>query len=170
MLGNSVSLVATMKGLPLAYNKDLQETQTPLFDTAGRTLAVLDVTTGCVRELEFDIPRMRIAASRGGLNALAAAAFLSRRGTPFRKAHESIGRAVQLSLSKKCELEELSTEDLSRCDIDVPLDAFRAALTLDSVLALHDVEGGTAPLRVEAAIRNVRERLDSIQEPARERT
>jgi argininosuccinate lyase len=170
MLGNAVALAATLKGLPLAYNKDLQETQTPLFDTVGRTLAVLDIATGCVRGLEFDVPRMRIAAARGGMNALAAAAFLSRRGTPFRKAHESVGRAVQLSLSKKCELEELSTEDLRRCDIDVPLDAFRTALTLDAVLALHDVEGGTAPLRVEAAIRNVRERLGSIQEPTSEGT
>ena len=170
MLGNSVSLATTLKGLPLAYNKDLQETQTPLFDTVGRTLAALDIAAGCVRGLEFDVPRMRIAAARGGMNALAAAAFLARRGTPFRKAHESVGRAVQLSLSKKCELEELSSEDLRRCDIDVPLDAFRAALTLDAVLALHDVEGGTAPLRVEAAIRNVRERMNSFREPVSEGT
>ncbi len=170
MLGNAVTLAATVKGLPLAYNKDLQETQTPLFDTVGRTLAVLDVAAGCVRGLEFDIPRMRMAAARGGMNAFAAAAFLARRGTPFRKAHESVGRAVQLALSRKCELEELSTEDLRSCDIDVPLDAFRAALTLDAVLALHDVEGGTAPARVEAAIRNLRARLDSMQETPSERT
>ena len=170
MLGNSVTLATTVKALPLAYNKDLQETQTPLFDTVGRTLAALDIAAGCVRGLEFDIPRMRIAAARGGMNALAAAAFLARRGTPFRKAHESVGRAVQLSLSQKCELEELSAEDLRRCEIEVPLDSFRAALALDSVLALHDVEGGTAPARVAAAIRNVRERLDSLQEPPSERS
>lgn len=165
VLGNAVALATTVKALPLAYNKDLQETQMPLFDTVGRTLAVLDVATGYLRSLDIDVPRMRIAATRGGMNAFAAAAFLARRGVPFRKAHELIGRAVQLSLSKKCELEELSTEDLGRCEIDVPLDQFRSALSLDAVLALHDVEGGTAPARVAAAIANVRERLESMQEP-----
>lgn len=163
VLGNAVALATTVKALPMAYNKDLQETQMPLFDTVGRTIATIDVATGCVSGLEFDVPRMRIAATRGGMNALAAAAFLSRRGVPFRKAHELIGRAVQLSLSKKCELEELSTEDLRRCEIEVPLDQFRAALALDAVLALHDVEGGTAPSRVAAAIDNVRERLGSME-------
>ncbi len=162
VLGNAVTLTATVKMLPMSYNKDLQETQMPLFDTVGRTLATLEVATGCLRGLEFDVPRMRIAATRGGMNALAAAAFLARRDVPFRKAHELVGRAVQLSLSKKCELEELSTDDLRRCEIDVPLDQFRAALSLDAVLALHDVEGGTAPARVVAAIANVRERLASM--------
>lgn len=170
VLGNAVALVTTTKALPMAYNKDLQETQMPLFDTVGRTLATLDVAAACVRGLEFDAARMRTAATRGGMNALAAAALLSRRGVPFRKAHELVGRAVQLSLTRKCELEELSTEDLRRCEIDVPLDAFRATLTLDAVLALHDVEGGTAPARVAAAIDNVRERLGSMQETVGERS
>ncbi len=170
VLGNAVALATTVKALPSAYNKDLQETQTPLFDTVARTLAVLDIATGCLRGVEFDVPRMRIAATRGGMNALAAAAFLSRRGVPFRKAHELVGRAVQLSLSKKCELEALTADDLRSCDIDVPLESFRAALSLDAVLALHDVEGGTAPARVAAAIDNVRERLESMQEAASERS
>lgn len=170
VLGNSVALAATVKGLPMAYNKDLQETQMPLFDTVGRTLATIDVATGCLLGLEFDVARMRVAATHGGMNALAAAACLSRRGVPFRRAHELVGRAVQLSLSKKCELEDLSTEDLRQCEIDVPLDQFRATLSLDAVLALHDVEGGTAPARVAAALENVRERLDSMQETAVERS
>ena len=170
VLGNAVALVATAKSLPMAYNKDLQETQMPLFDTVGRTLATLDVATGCLRGVAFDVPRMRIAATRGGMNAFAAAAFLSRRGVPFRKAHELVGRAVQASLVKKCELEELTSDDLHRCEIEVPLEQFRAALTLDAVLALHDVEGGTAPTRVAAAIANVRERLGSMQETAGERS
>jgi argininosuccinate lyase len=159
-----------VKGLPLAYNKDLQETQMPLFDTVGRTLATLEVASACVRGLEVDVPRMRIAATRGGMNALAAAAFLARRGVPFRRAHELVGKAVQLSLAKKCELEELTPDDLRRCEIEVPVEDFRAALTLDAVLALHDVEGGTAPARVAAAIDNVRERLGSMQETTSERS
>ncbi len=118
VLGNAVTLTATVKSLPMAYNKDLQETQMPLFDTVGRTLATIDVATGCLRGVEFDVPRMRIAATRGGMNAFAAAAFLSRRGVPFRKAHELVGRAVQASLTKKCELEELTADDLHRCEID----------------------------------------------------
>lgn len=170
VLGNAVTLTTTVKSLPMAYNKDLQETQMPLFDTVGRTLATIDVATGCLRGVEFDVPRMRIAATRGGMNAFAAAAFLSRTGVPFRKAHELVGRAVQLSLSKKVELEELSADDLRHCEIDVPLEQFRNALTLDAVLALHDVEGGTAPARVAAAIANVRERLGSMQETASERS
>jgi len=170
VLGNAVTLTATVKGLPLAYNKDLQETQMPLFDTVGRTLATLEVASACVRGLEVDVPRMRIAATRGGMNALAAAAFLARRGVPFRRAHELVGKAVQLSLAKKCELEELTPDDLRRCEIEVPVEDFRAALTLDAVLALHDVEGGTAPARVAAAIDNVRERLGSMQETTSERS
>jgi argininosuccinate lyase len=170
VLGNAVTLVATVTSLPLAYNKDLQETQTPLFDTVARTVAALDVAIGCVRGIELDVPRMRIAATRGGMNALAAAACLSKRGVPFRRAHEWVGRAVRLSLSKKCELEELSAEDLRYCEIDVPLEEFRAALSLDSVLELHDVAGGTAPARVEAALEGVRAHMDRMREPAGERS
>jgi argininosuccinate lyase len=170
VLGNAVALTATVNGLPTAYNKDLQETQTPLFDTVDRTLAVLDVATGCVCGLELDTTRMRNASSRGGMNAFAAAAFLARRGVPFRKAHELVGRAVQASLAKQCELEELSMDDLRRCEIDVPIDAFRAALSLDAVLDLHDVEGGTAPARVAAALKDVRARLDTLQGVASERS
>jgi argininosuccinate lyase len=170
VLGNAVAMMATVKGLPTSYNKDLQETQTPLFDTVDRTLAVLDVATGCVLGLELDTARMREASTRGGMNAFAAAAFLSRRGVPFRRAHELVGRAVQLSLTKNCELEQLSTEDLRRCEIDAPLDAFRAALSLDAVLDLHDVEGGTAPARVAAALKDVRARLDALQGVASERS
>ena len=103
---NVTALVMSVKGLPLAYNKDLQETQQPVFAAAGQVLSMLRVATGFMATVEFDYQRMQRAATRGFMNALAAAAHLVRQGVPFRRAHELVGKAVRLCLEKSCELEQ----------------------------------------------------------------
>ena len=155
---NVTALVMSVKGLPLAYNKDLQETQQPVFAAAGQVLSILRVATGFMATVEFDYQRMERAATRGFMNALAAAAHLVRQGVPFRRAHELVGKAVRLCLEKRCELEQMSPEDFAHCGIKADQQLYDA-LTLASVLAIHDVEGGTAPARVRQALQAAKERL-----------
>ncbi len=152
------SLFMSVKGLPLAYNKDLQETQQPVFAAAGQISAMLRVAAGFMAAVEFDYARMQRAATRGFMNAMAAAACLVRQGVPFRRAHELIGRAVRVCLDKSCELEQLSPEDFALCGIRADRQ-FYDALTLANVLAIHDVEGGTAPSRVREALHAAKEKL-----------
>ena len=152
------SLFVTAKGLPLAYNKDMQETQQPVFSAAQQVLSVVRVATGFMARVTFDYARMEAAARTGFMNALAGAAFLVRMGVPFRTAHEKIGKAVQLCVEKGCELEHLSPEDYAACGI-VAQQAFHEALQLRKVLAIHDVPGGTAPSQVRAALQQAKETL-----------
>jgi argininosuccinate lyase len=161
VVADATGLLLTMKGLPLAYNKDMQETQQPVFSAAEQVASMLRVATGYLASVTFNYERMQQAASGGFMNALAAAAHLVRQGVTFRKAHELIGKAVQLCVQKGCELEQLSAEELADCGIEANAD-FYCALTLSEVLKVHDIPGGTAPRQVKAALRKVRERLSPI--------
>ena len=95
VLGNAIALMTTVKGLPLAYNKDMQETQEPLFAAADTLLQMLPLVTGWMKAVEFHRERMQQAAQSGFMNAWAAATYLVKRGVPSRLAHERIGKAVQ---------------------------------------------------------------------------
>ncbi len=162
VIGDATALVATVKGLPLAYNKDLQETQEPVFSAAETMQAVLSIAAGFMAAVEFDYDRMHAAASSGFMNAMAAAHYLVARGVPFRLAHEQIGRAVQWCVENHCELQDLSLYDLRRFAPEADQD-FYSHLTLDAVLGCHDVEGGTAPARVRQALAEARERLAALR-------
>ena len=162
VLGDVVSLSATLKGLPLAYNKDLQETQEPLFSAAEAMEVAVSIAAGFLSAVEFDYDRMRAAASSGFTNAMAAAHYLVRRNVPFRRAHEQIGKAVQWCLEKGCELEDMPFEELRRFAPEADED-FYSHLKLDAVLGCHDVEGGTAPARVRQALAEARERLAAVR-------
>lgn len=161
VIADATNLLITIKGLPLAYNKDMQETQQPIFSAAEQVASMLRVATGYIATVTFNYDRMLQAASSGFMNAQAAAAYLVRRGVPFRKAHEQIGNAVRLCVEKGCELEQLSAEDFAVCGIDADF-GFHSALQLSSVLAVHDVPGGTAPLQVKAALQQAKEKLSHI--------
>ncbi len=161
VVADATGLLITMKGLPLAYNKDMQETQQPVFSAAEHVASMLRVATGYLASVTFNYERMLQAASGGFMNALAAATHLVRQGVPFRKAHELIGKAVQLCVQKGCELEQMSAEELSSCGITPTPELYRA-LTVSAVLEIHDVRGGTAPLQVKAALKAVKERLSPI--------
>jgi argininosuccinate lyase len=147
-----------MKGLPLAYNKDLQETQQPVFSAAQQVSSMVRVATGFMGTVEFNYGRMQQAASCGFMNAQAAAAYLVRQGIPFRRAHELIGKAVRLCVEQGCELEQLSKEDYALCGIDAD-QQFYNALALKEVLAIHNVPGGTAASRVREALQTAKEKL-----------
>jgi argininosuccinate lyase len=159
--GHAHSLELIMKGLPLAYNKDLQETQEPVFAATDAVAGSLEVATGFMRSVLFDLPRMAAAASSGYLNATAAARYLVSKGVPFRMAHSAVGQAVRTALDRKCELEDLRLEELLAIRAEFGPDFF-SALKLDAVLASHDVPGGTAPKRVQEALRSARERVNAI--------
>jgi len=165
VIGDATSLLVTTKGLPLAYNKDLQETQEPLFHAAETIVSLLPLVTGWMQSVEFNFDRMHAAAETGYMNAFAAATYLARKGVPFRIAHELVGKAVRLALEKKCELQDLPLESLQAIDSHFASD-FYAFVKLENVLAIHDVPGGTAPIRVKEAIAFARKKISSAPEEA----
>jgi argininosuccinate lyase len=166
VIGDAAALLVTVKGLPLAYNKDLQETQQPLFDAAGSLLQMLPLVAGWMKSVEFHTDRMQQAAQSGFMNAWAAATYLVNRGVPSRLAHEKIGKAVQLCLEKNCQLHQLSLEELKTLSPAFDQD-FYESLKLESVLAIHDVPGGTAPARVRQALGSARKKIESLRQEVR---
>lgn len=165
IIGDATALLITMKGLPLAYNKDLQETQEPLFHAAETMVSLLPLLTGWMESVEFNFDRMREAADSGYMNAFAAATYLVRKGVPFRIAHEQVGKAVRLGLDKQCELQNLSLQELKSIDSHFDHDFFDF-VKLENVLAIHDVPGGTAPDRVRHAIATARKKAAAPREEA----
>jgi argininosuccinate lyase len=164
VMGCATTLQTLVKGLPLAYNKDLQETQEPLFDATDTVIGLLPPVTGFMNTVEFNQARMNQTASSGFMNAWAAAAYLVERGVPSRLAHEAVGKAVQLAVERGCDLQKLPLADLQA--IHSSFDAgFHSCLGLAEVLALHDVPGGTAPRHVKRALQNARERVSSLRSP-----
>jgi argininosuccinate lyase len=157
------SVLLTMKGLPLAYNRDLQETQEPLFAASDSILDTLAVVAAFLREVEFDTERMRAAAGSGFLNATAAANYLVARGVPFRRAHSIVGEMVRYCLDRGAELQSLSPEELHRFAPEFGPDLC-AALALEAVIDAHDVAGGTAGNRVRDALGYARHRLAALRE------
>jgi argininosuccinate lyase len=165
IIGSATSLLISVKGLPLAYNKDMQETQEPLFHATETVLSLIPLVTGWMRSVEFDFARMQKAAETGYMNAFAGATYLVGKDVPFRIAHELVGKAVRLALDQQCELQDLKLAELQKLDSHFAED-FYAFMNLNNVLAIHDVPGGTAPARVREAIVSTRKRLGSVQEEA----
>ena len=165
ILGNATNLMVAIKGLPLAYNKDLQETQEPVFDSSDTLLQMLPLVVGWMKAVEFNKDRMQQAAQSGFMNAWAAATYLVQRGVPSRMAHERIGKAVQVCIERSCELQNLPLDELRSLSPAFDQD-FYESLKLASVLAVHDVVGGTAPSRVRQAINATRKRIESLREEA----
>jgi argininosuccinate lyase len=162
IVGAAAALQTVIKGLPLAYNKDFQEAQEPLFDAVDTISSALPVLAGFLRAVGFDTARMKAAATSGFLNATAAARYLVTKGVPFRMAHSAVGQAVRLALDKGCELQGLSLEDLRQFRPEF-VDDFYRALELDAVLASHDVPGATAPQRVHEAIAAAEARIPALR-------
>jgi argininosuccinate lyase len=158
LLGASVTLATLIKGLPLAYNKDLQEGQEPVFDAARSAQAMVALLPVFTASLRFNFGRMKTAATTGYLNAMAAATYLSNKGVPFRKAHEVVGNAVRMGLETGRELNHLTLEEL-RTLSDAFADDFFDAITLEATLDCHDVVGGTARARVASAVAAAKARL-----------
>jgi argininosuccinate lyase len=162
IIGNATALMITMKGLPLAYNKDLQETQQPLFDAADAAMGMLPLVTGFMKHVEFNLDRMNEAAQSGFMNAWAAATYLVKKGIPSRQAHELIGKAVKLCVERSCELQHLTLDELHILSSAFD-EKFYECLKPASVLAIHDVPGGTAPARVKLALAAAKEKIEALR-------
>ncbi len=153
-----------LKGLPLAYNKDLQDMQPSLFEAVEGLLPMLELLASFTWQLKFRLKQMESAARSGFLNAMAAATYLSHRGIPFRRAHHIIGEAVRLALDKGCELDGLTLDELHRLSPAFGED-FYASITLAATVDCHDVIGGTARTRVHEAVASAKARLSTVSAP-----
>lgn len=160
--GAAITLSTIVKGLPLAYNKDLQEGQEPVFDAADSIHGMLALLPDFTRALRFRTEVMQSSAEKGYLNAMAAATYLTHKGVPFRKAHEKIGQAVRLGLQTGRELNQLTLEELRGFGEEFGEDFFDA-ISLQATLDCHDVIGGTARNRVRDAIQGASGRIESDQ-------
>jgi argininosuccinate lyase len=159
--GAAQAVTLQLKGLPLAYNKDLQETQEPLFQATITTHQMLHLLAKFTHALSFRTERMQQACETGFMNAMAAATYLVHKGVPFRTAHEKIGNAVRSCLEKGCELGDLSLEELRQFGSEFEEDFF-AAVTLEATLDCHDVQGGTARAQVRASLDGLTERIGEL--------
>ena len=162
VLGDATSLQVAVKGLPLAYNKDMQETQEPLFRATDAVQSILPLVTGWMKTVELNYSKMNEAAQSNFMNAWAAAAHLVDRGVPSRLAHEAVGKAVQICIERGCQLKDLPIADLHA--INPAFDAdLQSRLSLPEVLAIHDVPGGTAAHHVAKAFEQARERVNHLR-------
>ena len=140
VFGHNLSLLAMLKGLPLAYNKDMQEDKEAIFDAFDTTRACLEVSALVLRNIELNEARMREAASKGMMNATELADYLVRKGIAFREAHEIVGRIVVKAIEKGVELGELPLDELRSFSSKIDADVF-AALTLQE-RSTQNVAGG----------------------------
>ena len=153
--GDLMNLLMVLKGLPLAYNRDLQEDKEALFDAVDTTLACLRVTTRLVQGIQFNQETMRAAALAGYTLATEAADYLARKGMPFRDAHRVVGQIVVSAIAEHRGIENLSLVELQRFSPLFDADVFDH-LTLEGALQSRDVLGGTAPARVQEALARVK--------------
>jgi argininosuccinate lyase len=160
LIGNLTGLLATLKGLPLAYDRDLQEDKEPVFDSLDQLLVLLPAVTGLVATLRFDRTRLETAASAGFSLATDLSEWLVRAGVPFREAHGIAGRAVAYCERHGLELPDLTDAQLSEIDVRLK-PGVRDVLTVDGALRARTAVGGTAPARV-------REQLVDLTEAVRE--
>ncbi|MRJ77213.1 argininosuccinate lyase [Aeromicrobium sp. SMF47] len=158
LVGNLTGLLATLKGLPLAYNRDLQEDKEPVFDSIDTLEVLLPAFTGMVATLTFNTERMQELAPQGFALATDIAEWLVREGVPFRDAHELSGACVQLCEQRGIELWDLSDEDFAAISPALT-PGVREVLTVEGSLASRDSRGGTALVRVTEQLAELRSRL-----------
>ncbi|RLC31665.1 MAG: argininosuccinate lyase [Deltaproteobacteria bacterium] len=158
--GHLVSLLTTMKGLPLTYNKDMQEDKEALFDTADTVEACLSVTCRLLTGITFHAEELREAVEKGFLDATDLADYLVRKGIPFREAHEVVGRLVLFASDEGKELRELSVSEMKRFSKKIDKDVYE---WLDPVRTVNrrNLPGGTGPERVRQRLETARKELES---------
>ena len=155
LIGNLTGLMATLKGLPFAYNRDLQEDKEPVFDAVDQLLLVLPAVTGMVSTLVFDVDRMAASAPEGFALATDIAEWLVRKGVVFRDAHEIAGACVRVAENRGVELWDLTDADLSNISGELT-PGVREVLSARGSVNSRSAYGGTAPIRV-------REQLAELQ-------
>ncbi|WP_151082129.1 argininosuccinate lyase [Nocardioides cynanchi] len=162
LIGNLTGLLATLKGLPLAYNRDLQEDKEPVFDSVDTLLVVLPAMTGMVATMSVDSARMTQLAPQGFSLATDVAEWLVRRGVPFREAHELAGACVRRCEELGVDLPDLDDGELARISAHLTPDV-REVLTVEGSVASRRGRGGTAPERVREQLAELHDRLRSAR-------
>jgi argininosuccinate lyase len=155
MIGHVTAILAMLKGLPFAYNRDLQEDKEPVFDGIDTLTVLLPAVTGMVASLRFDTARMEAAAPEGFALATEIADWLVRRGTSFRDAHEIAGEVVRYCEQNGKDLSDLTSEELASVSAWLGPDV-RSVLTVRGALQSRTAPGGTAPVRVREQIAALR--------------
>jgi argininosuccinate lyase len=163
LIGNLTGLLATLKGLPLAYNRDLQEDKEPVFDSVDNLHLLLPALTGLVSTLVFDTARLESLAPQGFSLATDVAEWLVRQGVPFRIAHELAGECVRVCETRGIELSQLSDADFAAISEHLTPQV-RSVLTVAGSLASRSALGGTAPARVSEQLDRLRTVLSGHQE------
>ena len=159
LIGGLTALLTTLKGLPLTYNRDLQEDKEPVFDAVDTLLLVLPALAGLVSTLRIDTKRMAAGASTGFALATDLAEYLVRRGVPFREAHEVVGHLVVWCQVHDCDLPDVSDEDLIKVSAYLTPD-IREVLTVTGALEARKAYGGTAPAQVAEQLTALRAVVD----------
>ncbi|MBO0813380.1 MAG: argininosuccinate lyase [Microlunatus sp.] len=162
LIGNLAGLLATFKGLPLAYNRDLQEDKEPLFDSIDQLLVLLPAVTGLVSTLTFDTAKMAAQAPQGFSLATDVADWLVRRRVPFRDAHEIAGACVRYCEAHGIELSDLTPEQLQEIDGRLTPDVL-TVLTVQGSIDSRDGRGGTATARVQEQLTEIADRLTKLR-------
>jgi argininosuccinate lyase len=156
--GNLLAILTVLKGLPLAYNRDLQEDKQPLFETTQVLLSTLEILGMMTPELQVDAARAAMAAEGSGYQlATDVADYLVRKGVPFRYAHQAVEKLVRYAESKGKALGDLSLAEYRRYSPEFEQDILK--LDVRSSIKARDVHGGTAPKRVKKALAEARKRL-----------
>ncbi len=158
VFGHVTGLLTTLKALPLAYNKDMQEDKEAVFDSFDTVAACLRVTATVLANVKVNEARTRDAASKGYMNATELADYLVRKGMPFREAHGVVGSLVVRAIERGVELHGLPLEELRATSTLIDKDVF-TALSLEPTLSLKSQAGGTAPERVSEALVSARKQL-----------
>jgi argininosuccinate lyase len=160
--GNLLSILTTMKALPLSYNRDLQEDKEGLFDTADTLLSTLEVFTGMVRTLKINNKRIRRATKEGYILATDIADYLVNKGIPFRQAHQIVAGLVNYAIQQDKGLHQLNLNEYQRFSTTFDEDIY--SITTKSSIAARNVIGGTAPKQVEAQIARAKKIVESENE------
>ena len=159
LIGHLTGMLATLKGLPFAYNRDLQEDKEPVFDAVDTLLLVLPAMAGSVATLRFDTARMAASAPEGFALATEVAEWLVQRGMPFRDAHEVAGGCVRAAEARGVELWDLTDAELAAISPDLTPDV-RDRLTAQAAVAARSQFGGTAPDRVRDQLAALAEQVE----------
>jgi len=159
VIGAFVAIATVMKGLPLAYSKDMQEDKEPVFDAADTLMVCVAAATGMIADLVFDRDRLAAAAGEGFTTATDLADWLVREAdVPFRESHRITGQVVALAEKKECGLEDLTLDDLTAIDGRITKAVFEV-LGVDNSVRSRNSYGGTAPDNVRAQVQAARERF-----------
>lgn len=158
VFGHNLGLLTMLKGLPLAYNKDMQEDKEAVFDTVDTVQISLKAAAMVIENATLNEDKARDAASKGYLNATELADYLVKKGVPFRTAHETVGYVVLFAIEQGKEIEELTLESLQEFSPEIGKDVF-AALSIDAALTAKKVTGGTSAAKVNEALWDAKDYL-----------